>query len=95
MTKTTKDELTLIKKTTVRLPAKNIQEIKEMLKEHKRVRVLELGTFIVRHIKSKKMFNSMLGEKITVKARKRVVFVAFDSLAKKFNPTPRVCPPKK
>lgn len=88
---TKQKETTLIKKTTVR---KDITDITDMLKKYKRVRVLDFGTFTLRTIPAKKMYNSILEKEITIKARKRIVFVAFDSYAKKFNPAPRVCKTK-
>lgn len=89
MIKNTKDELTLIKKTTLRLKAEDINDIAKMLKKYKRVRVLDFGTFELRKIPSKTMYNSIVGKKITIKGRNRIVFTAFDSFAKQFNPTPK------
>jgi nucleoid DNA-binding protein len=85
MKKTTTEELTLIRKTTVKWTPEQLKEVTAMLKKYKRVRVLDFGTFEIRKIPAKTMYNTIVGKKITIKGRNRVVFTAFDSLSKNFN----------
>lgn len=83
------EETTLLKKTTLRITTDELEDIAKMLKKYKRVRVLDFGTFEIRKIPAKTMYNSIVGKKITIKGRNRVVFTAFDSFAKQFNPAPK------
>jgi len=83
------EEITLLKKTTLRLDKDGLNDIAKMLKKYKRVRVLDFGTFEVRKIPAKTMYNSIVGKKITIKGRNRIVFTAFDSFANQFNPAPK------
>lgn len=79
------EELTLLRKTTLRFSDEDIKEVATMLKKYKRVRVLDFGTFELRKIPAKTVNNSIVGKKIKIEARNRVVFKAFDSFAKQFN----------
>ncbi len=75
----------IIKQTTLKLTEEQLAFIIKSLKKHKRVRILNLGTFTVRKIPAKKMYNVIVGKDIVIPARKRIGFTAFDSVAKQIN----------
>jgi nucleoid DNA-binding protein len=76
---------TKLKTTTLKLDEKATADILYMLKRYGQVRVLGLGSFTVRKIPAKKMYNSIVGKDITVKARKRIGFKAFTKVAELIN----------
>lgn len=76
---------TKLKTTTLKIDEKELTDIIYMLKRYGQVRILGLGSFTVRKIPAKKMYNSIVGKDITIKARKRIGFRAFTTVSERIN----------
>lgn len=60
---------------SIRISDESQNEIYSLLKKHKRVRVLGLGTFEVRKVKEKKSYHNFSNKVIKIPAHNRIHFL--------------------